>query len=190
MIEQPGQLQLQRHRAALLVIDVQVRLVAAMPEERMRWVQKNTQTMLSGARELGLPIVVTEQYPKGIGATIAEVLEVLPEDHERIPKVDFSCCAVPEVMKQLDTHQRKQLILCGMETHICVFQTARDLLRQGYEVFVPQDTVISRSDANHEIGLQLMERAGAVITSTETALFDMLEKAGTPEFKVISKLIK
>lgn len=179
-----------REQAGLLVIDIQERLSAAMDEAEMAAVQKNAQILIEGAKALELPIWITEQYPKGIGPTLAPLSEALPENTHPVSKVDFSCAAVPEVMDTIRASGRKQVILCGMESHICVFQTARDLAREGYQVFVVQDAVISRTRANFEVGLRLMERAGAYITSTESVLFDMLGRAGSPEFKRISSLIK
>lgn len=177
-------------RTGLLVVDVQERLAAVMPEKVMERVAQQIGILLQGARELGLPIVITEQYRKGIGPTLTSIQEHFPEGAEPLEKMEFSCCQNPGIAEALAKTGRDQWILCGMETHICVFQTARDLCIQGMDVFVPEDAVISRSKSNWRIGLGMMEQAGVLRTSTEAVLFDLLIRAGTPSFKVISKLIK
>lgn len=186
---------LDRGRAALLVIDVQARLCTAMHPERLRRARQNTITLVEGARILGLPIFVTEQYPKGIGPTVEDVVAALPAGQRIYEKLSFSCGGVPELMealKALKASGRDQLLVAGMETHVCVFQTVRDLLlgRQVAGVFAVEDAMISRTEENHRIGLELMALAGATRTGTETVLFDLLGRAGTPEFKAVSKLIK
>ena len=182
--------QIDREKAGLLVIDIQDRLAAAMDQDGLALVSKNTGRLLVGAQTLEVPVIVTEQYPKGIGPTIDAVKEHFPEDLETISKIDFSCALVEQVMEQIKASGRTQWILCGMEAHICVYQTARDLVKHGYQVFIPQDAVISRFAHNIDVGIRLMEKTGSVISSTEAVLFDMLKKAGTPEFKVISKLVR
>ncbi len=176
--------------AALLVIDVQERLAGAMQPEAMTRAARSIAALIEGAKLLGLPVVLTEQYKKGLGPTVEAVRAALPPGTVPIEKMEFSCVAAPAARARLLALGRKQVIACGMETHICVFQTVRDLLREGFSPFVPQDAVVSRSPDNHRVGLSLMDRAGAVITSTETVLFDLLGKAGTAEFKAISALIK
>lgn len=182
--------QLLREETGLLVIDLQERLAAAMFEEEMQNVTANARRLIEGARVLGLPVWVTEQYPKGIGPTLETIAEVLPEDCTPVAKVDFSCASVPAVFDAISSSGCKQLIVCGMEAHICVFQTVRDFIGQGWQVHVPMDAVLSRSDENLDVGLNLIEQVGAVVTSTETILFDLLQKAGSPEFKAISALVK
>lgn len=190
MRQHAEQLQLSATRAGLLVIDVQERLAAAMPSEAMAQVSRYTQILIEGAKILELPIWITEQYPKGIGPTLPALSHTLPEGVTAISKMDFSCMAVDAVSAAISASGRNQMIVCGMESHICVFQTARDLVLQGYDVFVAQDAVISRTRENKEIGLRLMERAGAVLSCTESLLFDLLRRAGSPAFKQISALIK
>lgn len=179
-----------RERTALLVIDVQERLCAAMDPLRLAAVRRNTVILLEAAKVLGLPVLVTEQYPKGIGPTLAELAAAFPEGQSVIEKVCFSCADSDKFMESLRDSGRDQLLLTGMETHVCVFQTARDLARDGFTPHVVEDAVISRTEENRAIGLGLMERAGATRTGTETALFDLLGRAGTPEFKAIAPLIK
>lgn len=183
-------MKLDRSRTALLVVDLQEKLAAAMDPAAMERVQRNVVALVEGAKALGVPLVVTEQYPQGIGPTLPAIRAALPEGTQAIEKVDFSCAAVPAVQAELERLGRDQLIVAGMEAHICVFQTVRDLAAAGRQVFVPHDAVLSRVDENRRVGLDLAQRAGAVVTSTETVLFDLLGKAGTPEFKLVSRLIK
>ncbi|MCK6513180.1 isochorismatase family protein [Myxococcota bacterium] len=177
-------------RVGLLVVDVQERLAAVMPEKVMEKVAQQVGILLQSAQTLGIPVVVTEQYPKGIGPTVASVRAHLAEDWVPLEKLDFSCCAEPKIAEALAETKCDQWIVCGMETHICVFQTVRDLCEQGMEVFVPEDAVISRVKTNWRVGLEMMGRMGACRTSVEAVLFDLLVRAGTPQFKVISKLIR
>ncbi|MFH2008331.1 MAG: hydrolase [bacterium] len=186
----PDTLQLDRDRAALLVIDIQTRLCTAMHPDRLQLLRRNAVTLIRAARVLGLPILVTEQYPKGMGPTLPDLREALPEGQPIQEKLHFSCCGDDGFTAALEETGRDQILVTGMETHVCVFQTARDLARAGRAVYVPQDAVISRTAENHDIGLRLLERAGATRTSTEAALFDLLQVAGTPEFKAIAPLIR
>ena len=177
-------------RTGLLVVDVQERLAAAMPADSLAAVVKNMRILIQGARVLGLPVVVSEQYTKGLGPTLSELREVLPEGAPVIEKLHFSCWGSPELASTIKGLGRDQWIVVGIETHVCVFQTVRDMVDHGLVVHVPVDAVLSRTRQNVDAGLRLMERAGAVLSSTEAVLFDMLELAGTPEFKAISKLVK
>ena len=183
---------LSRGRAALLVVDIQERLVPAMPEAALAQVMKNTRILIQAARTLGLPIVVSQQYPKGLGATIAPIEEALAgaKDLHRFDKLEFSAEAAPEFAALAPKLGRDQWIVCGVETHVCVYQTLRGLVARGYQAHVAADAVSSRTKANWKIGLGLAERAGAVVTSTEVCVFDLLERAGSDEFKVLSKAIR
>lgn len=183
-------LKLDRNDAVLLIVDIQERLGAAMPQERYETLVKNTGVLLETAKTLGFPVITTEQYPRGLGPTIATLREQLREDEAPVEKLCFSCAESDEVSRRLESLGRKQVIVVGMETHVCVFQTVRDLAIRGLRPFVVADATSSRTAENHAIGLSLMKEAGAVITSTESALFDLLGVAGTPEFKQLSKLIK
>ena len=185
--EQPS-LSLDRGDALLLVIDVQDRLASAMPAERLAQLQKNAGVLIRAARRLELPVMATEQYPKGLGRTVPALRELLGSDP--MEKLEFSCGANKAVARRILATGRRQVIALGMEAHVCVFQTVRDLLRGGFSVFVAQDAVISRTEANRAVGLRLCEKAGATLTSTETVLFDLLGAAGTPEFKELAPLIK
>jgi nicotinamidase-related amidase len=176
---------LSKAQAGLLVIDVQERLCAAMePRSLDRMIQRTSAAIL-GAQALKLPIAFTEQYPQGLGRTIAPLAKLL-SGSTRVEKVSFSC-ALPEVVSALKRHQ---ILLAGMEAHVCVFQTARDLAEQGFVPYVMADAVLSRTVEDRQVGLSLCREAGAVIATVESALFDLLGKAGTPEFKVISTAVK
>ncbi|HZZ86680.1 MAG TPA: isochorismatase family protein [Anaeromyxobacteraceae bacterium] len=175
-------------RACVLVVDVQERLCTAMPQEPLDRLVKYTRALVGAAQELGLPVLATEQYPKGLGATLGAVREVLPA--APLVKSTFSCGADPAFAAALETTGRRQVILAGMETHVCVFQTARDLVERGYEVQVCADAVTSRFELHRQAGLELCRAAGAVITTAETAIFDLLHECGTPAFKKVSPLVR
>lgn len=177
---------LSAEKAVLMVIDLQERLLRVM-EEKER-VIRNTRILLELASLYSIPVLVTEQYPEGLGRTVPEVQEKLGL-YQLVEKVAFSA-AVPELLEKLSHLNRPQILVVGTETHVCVFQTVRDLLAKGYEVYVVRDAVCSRFALNHENGLDLMKSAGAIITNTETVVFDILKKAGTEEFKVMSRLVK
>jgi len=185
---------LSRRRAALLVVDIQDRLLAAMPEAALAEVMRNTQILITAAAQLGLPIVVSQQYPKGLGATaqpIEDALAAAPAVH-RFDKLEFSAAAAPAfaALAAQGALGRDQWIVCGMESHVCVYQTARDLVARGWDVHVCADAVCSRAAANRELGLGLMARAGAIATSTESTVFDLLGRAGSDEFRALSRVIK
>jgi nicotinamidase-related amidase len=184
----PPKLKLDRQKALVLVVDVQERLVPAMPPEGLARVVKYGRALVATARELGMPVLATEQYPKGLGVTIPELREVLPQP--ALVKNHFSCGADPAFAAALKATGRRQVVIVGMETHVCVFQTARDLVQLGYEVHVCGDAVTSRSEENRRIALELMRDAGAVITTAETVIFDLLHEAGTAEFRKVAPLVK
>jgi nicotinamidase-related amidase len=178
---------LERERAALVVVDVQEAFRPAVLD--FDEVVRNVATLAAGARALSVPILVTEQYPKGLGRTVPELEEQL-DGVERIEKVCFSAAGSDEFNRALAGSGRDQVLLCGIESHVCVNQTADDLIGRGITVHVAQDAVTSRSDENRRLGVHKMERGGAVVTSVETALFELLGAAGTPEFKEIQRLVK
>jgi nicotinamidase-related amidase len=170
-------------RATLIVVDLQEGFRKAVPD--FDRVAKATVTLIEGAEAIGIPVVVTEQYPKGLGKTAPEIAEHLPEGTEPLEKVCFSAADA----EGFDLGGRDQALVCGIETHVCVNQTALDLLGSGVEVHVAEDAVGSRFEENKRVGLHKMERAGAVLTSVETALFELLGQAGTDEFKRVQKLV-
>jgi nicotinamidase-related amidase len=174
---------LERDRTALVVVDVQEGFRKAIPDfER---IAKATATLIDGAEAMSIPVIVTEQYPKGLGETASEVAEHLPEGSERLEKVVFSAAEA----EGFDLGGRDQALVCGVETHVCVNQTVLDLVEDGKDVQVAEDAVGSRTEENKRVGLHKMEQAGATLTSVETALFELLGRAGTDEFKAVQKLI-
>jgi nicotinamidase-related amidase len=178
-------------RTLLLVVDVQERLAAAMPSSRMADLVRAARILLGAAQLLGARAVATEHYAKGLGPTLREVAESLDAaSAPRVPKVCFSALGAGPLVDAIEAHSPETVIVFGMEAHVCVYQSVRDLRARGYRVQVPADAVVSRRDDHREIGLSLCERAGAVITTAETIAFDWLEQAGTPEFKSISALIR
>lgn len=174
---------LDRSRTALVVVDVQEAFRPAVLD--FARVAHNAGVLVQGARALGIPVVATEQYPRGLGATVPEVAEHL-DGAAPVEKTVFSAAAA----EGFDLDGRDQALLCGIESHVCVSQTAHDLLDRGVEVHVARDAVSSRSEENLELGLHKMEGAGAVLTSVETALFELLGQAGSDEFKAVQRLIK
>lgn len=175
--------------SVLMIIDIQERLTTAMPAGVRDRVIEQVSVLLTAADCLSLPVVVTEQYPKGLGPTEADLKKLLPADTPIIEKTQFSSAAVSDVMAFLEKSGRKQVFLAGMETHICVLQTALGLLELGYEVFVIEDAVSSRAKGNQFNALQRMRLAGAVITNLESTLFEWLGDASHPAFKKLAKLI-
>ena len=178
---------LKKKDALLLVIDIQEKLVPAIygGEE----VAAKTSILVQSAQLMNIPVLLTEQYPKGLGATVDSISKVLAKDSVISEKMSFSACTeeVTEILKQSG---RKQIIIAGIETHVCVYQTVRQLLVEGYQVFLAEDAVGSRRIENKQNALEQMRDMGAVVSNTETMLFDLLEIAGTPLFKQVSKLIK
>jgi nicotinamidase-related amidase len=172
---------LHRDRAALLVVDVQE---GFRPYASFADVAESCRRLLAGARILQMPALVSEQYPKGLGP-IAPELGIEEGKEMMIEKTVFSAARADG----FDLKGREQAIVCGIETHVCVSQTVHDLLGKGVEVHVPADAVGSRHSLDYERGLERLERAGAVVSTVESALFELLERAGTPEFKEVQKLI-
>jgi nicotinamidase-related amidase len=182
---------LNRDDAVLVVVDVQERLVPAIDKDLYARSLKNFKIMIESAGTLGLPILLTEQYPKGLGRTVPDVLQALEgKKYERIEKVSFSCARDEGFLAAVAKTVRRQVVLIGMETHVCVYQTVRGLVERRAAVHVPRDAVVSRTAANRDVGLGLMERSGAVLTSTEVLVFDALHRAGSEDFKALSKLVK
>ncbi|MGI5862662.1 MAG: isochorismatase family protein [Myxococcales bacterium] len=180
-------MRLERTKAALLVVDIQERMCAAMDQEKLQRMTNRCRALIEGAKAMRLPIIVTEQYSKGLGPTVEPLRAVLPDGTRAIEKNQFSC-ALPEVLDALA--DRKQVLLCGMETHVCVFQTARDLLERGLMPYLCADALLSRTAEDKRWGLERARDLGAVVTTAEGALFDLLGCAGTPEFKVVSAAVR
>ena len=173
----------------LAIVDIQERLAVAMSEKERVRVVSNTLHLIESAKLLGMPLLITEQYSKGLGPTVSEVRNAV-QIYAPIEKITFSCCGEQLFTKAVQERGKKQIILVGMETHVCVLQTCIDLLQKGYVVHVVSDAICSRTKNNYKTAIEYMRDAGAVITCTETVLFQLLVKAGSEEFKAISKRIK
>lgn len=180
---------LSREGSTLVVVDVQERLFSAMDADHREEVVKNLKILAAAARRLSLPIVVTEQYPKGLGPTLPELREALGPI-EPLEKVVFSCCEADGFLNRLGAVKTKQVILAGIEAHVCVLMTGLDLLAAGYSVHVAADAVTSRTQGSWRMGVDQLRQAGAVITATESILFQLLQKADTDDFRTLAKLLK
>jgi len=176
---------LDRSKAVLLVIDVQDRINGVMADQNH--ISRLT-TLVDGCSALGVPVIATEQYPKGLGPTVAVLAERLAE--EPIVKDTFSCLREEAVRAAITALGRSQMIVTGIETHVCVLQTVIDLLNDGFEAHVAHDAVNSRRSADKDWALHRMIAGGATVTSAESALFELLEVSGTDEFRTVSKLIR
>jgi isochorismate hydrolase len=177
---------LSRQASKLLIVDVQEKLTPAIPN--VDQMISNCKRLITGAKILGVPVFATEQYPKGLGPIVPELASLLGD---RPAKVRFSCAeCLGWGFAAEQSDDRHQVVVAGMEAHVCVLQTVLDLLAHGFRVFVPADSVASRSEFDWDVALQRMSACGATITTTESVLFEWCEVAGTPEFKRISQLIK
>jgi nicotinamidase-related amidase len=182
---------LNRENAALIVVDVQERLVPAIDKGLYERSLGNFKIVIETAGTLGLPILLTEQYPRGLGRTVPPVLQALEgKSFELVEKVTFSCARDEGFLSAVARTGRRQIVIIGMETHVCVYQTSLDLRNGGYEVFVLDDAVSSRFPHNYNSGIAALRDAGVVVISTEAAVFQLLKVAATPEFKKISSLLR
>ncbi|MFA5516341.1 MAG: isochorismatase family protein [Desulfuromonadales bacterium] len=179
---------LDRNKAVLLVIDVQQKLIPAMPKKVYRQTLRSIEFLVQSARLLQLPVVATEQYPKGLGSTIPELAEACRD--KVVEKVSFGCCGEPAFLEHLKEQGRNQVVVVGMEAHVCVLQTVLGLLDAGYCVHLVRDAIISRGKIDYLNALEMARQAGAVVTTAETAAFQMVQVATAPEFKAISALVK
>lgn len=171
--------------SALLVVDVQEKLIPLVPgHERIVW---NIRRLIDGANILGVPVIATEQYPQGLGPTVPELVEGIGQTHS---KLAFSCVECTEVFDQLGDRGIHKLLVAGIETHVCVQQTVLDLLAGGFRAYVAADASGARFEQDRDVALRRMESSGATITTTEAALFELCEVAGTPQFKALSQLIR
>jgi nicotinamidase-related amidase len=171
----------------LLIIDVQGRLAQGVVQSAT--LETNIGKLVRASALLDVPVLLTEQYPKGLGSTIESLKELLP-GNVAVEKISFSCCGTPEFMRQLRSFNRNDILVAGMEAHVCVYQTAVDLVEFGYNVHLLTDCVSSRTEENRRIGIRCIEKAGASLTSTEMAIFELLRVAEGERFKAISKIIK
>ena len=177
----------QRQSTVLAVIDIQERLAPHIAGNEQ--LIKNIAVLIGAAKIMNIPFLATEQYPEGIGPTVPELKSLL-NGAQIISKRTFSCCREPSFLSALEALPRRQILICGIETHVCVYQTVADLITRGYQVQVVSDAVSSRTEANKAIGLARIQQAGGALTSLESALFELLETSDCPEFKQVLKLIK
>lgn len=174
-------------KSALLVVDVQEKLVPAMAEPER--VVENCAVLMKAAGRLGVPVVVSEQYPKGLGHTVPPLAELAPMGSV-LPKLHFSCAADPAIAAVLAAYEREQVLVAGVESHVCVLQTALDLKESDVRCIVVADATSSRTAANKDAALTRLRESGVEIATTEMVLFEWLRQAGTPEFKELSRLIR
>ncbi len=172
---------------ALVLVDVQAKLAPAMHDKEV--LLDNLERLVRGVRILGVPILWTEQNPVGLGSTLPEFADLLP-DQKPVSKFSFSCCGSEQFRNELNALKRKNLLIAGIEAHVCVYQTAADLIHLQYEVQIVADAVASRTPENKRIGLEKSKSVGASLTSTETVLFELLKDAKNEKFKEIVKIVK
>ena len=178
---------LNKDTTVLVIIDVQERLANVMSQKEN--LIANLKKLIKGMKVFQIPIIVTEQFPKGLGPTVSEISELLT-DIKPLPKLSFDCCDDEAFMRELKSLKRKQILVSGIESHICVYQTVSSLVNLGYEVHVITDTISSRTVENRNISFNLMNSIGATLTSTETVLFEILRKAEGEQFRIISSIVK
>lgn len=177
--------QMKASDTGLLVIDVQEKLMAKIPAAEA--LVRNIAFLVDAAHLLNMPVLATEQYPKGLGPTVPELAQRLPE---RPDKVAFSCCAIPEVIEKFRSTSRPKVVLAGIESHVCVQQTALDLLALDFRVYIAVDAVASRFQIDHDYALERLQRAGCILITSETAAFEWVGGADHPRFKNISALVQ
>ena len=180
---------LDRNKALLVVIDVQEKLCLAMDHKVLHKLTRNIGILLETAAELKIPVLVTEQYVKGLGQTLPQLKEKAAAA-PCIEKMAFSCCGSPEFVDAVKASGRTQVVITGMETHVCVLQTVIELRDAGFDVHLVKDAVMSRSKQNWQTAIEAMVLTGAGPTSTESVLFQLLKVAGTEEFRKLSKLVR
>jgi len=178
------------HRASsrLLIVDVQEKLVVALSESTRTRLVSNCRFLIEGAQLLGVPVTATEQYPQGLGPTVASLAELIGERPAKKRFSALECTGWPTAAAAIDG--RFQIVVAGMETHVCVMQTVLDLLAAGYQTTVVADAVVARGDVDHQTALERMANSGATISTAEAVLFEWCESAASPEFKQLSALVK
>jgi len=174
----------------LIIVDIQTKLAAVMPETEAQLMTANTGILLEAAGLLNIPVLLTEQYPKGLGSTDASILQKLPEATQVFEKTGFSCCLAEGFCAALESNGRKQIILAGLEAHVCVLQTALEMRHNGYQVYVVEDAICSRKAEHKFYALQRMQQQGVTLTNYESVLFEWLRDASHPHFRRISGLLR
>lgn len=188
MSNELGKFKLDAGNAVLVVIDIQERLVPAMPQDVYLRLRNTVRMLVDGAGLFGLPVVTTEQYPKGIGHTVPELADACRGTV--VEKVSFGCCGEPNFLAALKKTGRSQVIITGMEAHVCVYQTVLGLLEDGYNVHLVRDAICSRNKIDYVAAVANADQAGAVVTTAETVLFQLLQKSTHEQFRAVSKLVK
>ena len=183
-----GKFKLDADKAVLVVIDIQERLVPAMPQKIYARLRNTVAMLVNAAKLLGIPVITTEQYPRGIGHTVPELAESCSD--KVVEKVSFGCCGEPDFLAAIKESGRSQVLVTGMEAHVCVYQTVLGLLEDGYHVHLLRDAICSRNKIDFLAGVANAAEAGAVVTTAETALFQLLRESTHDHFKAISKLVK
>jgi len=176
--------------SVLAIIDIQDRLLAVMPADARDEMLRNSRLLIQSAAVLDIPVLVTEQYPRGLGLTAASVAEVLPPGAPRIEKTRFSCAGLAAFGEALTGSARSQIVLAGMEAHVCVLQSALDLRAAGREIWVAEDACCSRNPDNRRNAMERMSAAGVVVASTESVIFEWLRDSRHEQFKAISGLLR
>lgn len=180
-------MRIKKENSISVVIDIQSRLYPFIKDHET--LTRNNQILIKGLKILEIPIIVTQQYTKGLGDTIPEIQEVLGE-YQHIEKMSFSCCDEPQFNEELALSAKMYVIICGIESHVCVLQTVIDLIGSGYKPVVVEDCIGSRNPNDKQIAVNRMRQEGAIITTYESLLFELLEYSGTDEFREISRLVK
>jgi len=180
-------MRINREISAGLIIDIQVKLFPHMDQNEA--LLKKCTTLIEGLKVLEVPLTITEQYPKGLGPTVDEIAILVAED-PLVEKITFSCCDEPAVLQTIPIQNRKTIIICGIEAHVCVLQTVVDFLAAGFTAVVVEDCISSRNPEDKRVAVERMRAEGAVISTCESILFELARVAGTDEFKAISRLVK
>lgn len=178
-------------RSQLLIVNVQEKLAKAMPKTDRDRMVANINRLSQTARSLDIPIILSEHYGKGLGETIPEIMQHLPQDTVAKDKLTFSCCTAPGFEEELgQADERKQIVIVGLEAHICILQTAAGLQQWGYQVFVVEDAICSRSEQHRDNAIQRMQLGGVKISNTESVAFEWVADASHPHFSEISQLFR
>jgi len=189
MTSSKSPLLLDAQNSQLTIIDIQTRLLPVMSGQKR--LLKNCQILITAAKSLEIPVTVSEQYPKGIGSTDPSLVQALGELYQPVEKTCFSCINSPEYSKRIQKFpNRGQFILCGIEAHVCVLQTAMEMLHNHKQVFIVADAISSRNKNNKRLALRRLQQAGAIITCTESVIFEWLKDAKHAQFKTLSALIR
>ncbi|QXM06591.1 hydrolase [Crassaminicella indica] len=175
-----------KENTTAVIIDIQERL---LPHMNSKELLKNLTILIEGLKALDIPIIVSEQYTKGLGPTVSKIKGML-EDSENIEKISFSCCDEPKLQEKIDNLNKEWIIIAGIESHICVLQTVIDLIDNGYTPVVIEDCISSRKENDKKIAIERMKKEGAIISTYESILFELCRYAGNDTFKTISKLVK